>query len=197
MDNNNEIKIEKVFSVSKEQLYQAWTKEEELKQWWKPMGSQLIEFTGEVDKGGDLKYKFDGKDNLSSFIITGQYDEVVENEKLVYSWNWEFPEDKDVENNYKLTINFQEADGGSKLSILQENLQNADAVSTHTKGWEKAFADLESFLGKGEDENDTQYESSRSKDVQDQEGVPDYGSQHIPETEGHNEAPGQSKVGGE
>ncbi len=60
METNKTFKLEtsKEFSVPAEQLYEAWTEPEQLKQWWKPIGNQLKEVHNDLKKGGRVAYKF-------------------------------------------------------------------------------------------------------------------------------------------
>src|SRR3954470_605899 len=121
MEINKVLKVEadKNFAVTVDELYDAWTNPEQLKKWWKPMGNTLKEVTNDIRKGGTVRYVF----NDNKLVISGEYLEVNEKEKLVYTWNWELPEDAVRNAQYKLSINFTPTGNGSKINVVQDNFQ--------------------------------------------------------------------------
>ncbi len=146
MENNNKLNLTKEFPVPVEALYQAWTSEEQLKQWWKPMKLQLQEVKNELQEGGDITFRFNGA--AEDLVITGKYKELQPNQKLVYTWNWQLPGAAVQESEYVLTINFTGTDQGSKIEVQQENFANEEAVKPHQQGWTQALEDLAAFLDK-------------------------------------------------
>lgn len=179
MEINKALKVEagKSFSVGIDQLYDAWTNPEQLKQWWKPMGSTLKEVTNDLKEGGTVRYIFDS----DKLVISGQYLEVKEKEKLIYTWNWELPDDAVRNADYKLTINFTSKGNGSEINVLQENFQNEETMLPHKEGWDKGLSDLEQFLNTKETATE-----SKQNDGQAANG----------EAGGYREDPAQVKVGG-
>lgn len=149
MENNLKLEIGKDFPVSVGRLYQAWTTEEQLKQWWKPMGSHLDHVQNDLKPGGKVEYHFENSEPSAAFTINGQYEEVAENEKLVYTWNWKLPGEHQVKSDFKLSIGFQKKGGQSRLHVLQENIHDEEAVKLQKEGWEKALNDLYQFLQEG------------------------------------------------
>lgn len=145
---NNEdlakVHLTKDFSVSKETLYDAWTEPEQLKQWWKPMDKQLLSVENDIRQGGNVIYQFEG-----DLTIKGEYKEAVENETLVYTWNWEFPEESVHKGEYLLTVQFKENGDGSSLDITQENFKEEHAIKPHEEGWNEALNELALFLKDG------------------------------------------------
>ena len=139
---------EKEFNVTVEELYKAWTTPDALKEWWQPSGSKLKIVELDVKEGGAFKYEFEGKDGKTSLVITGNYQEVKENEKLAYSWNWNVPESEVKEAEHALTVLFVANGEGSQIKVTQENFENEESINPHKEGWEKALNDLHNFLSK-------------------------------------------------
>lgn len=139
---------EKDFSVPVEQLYKAWITPEDLKQWWHPSDNKLKTVELDIREGGALKYEFEGPDGNISVVITGEYKEAKPNEKLVYTWNWQVTGSSLKQSDHQLSITFQPAGQGSKISVVQENLQSDESITPHREGWEKALDDLFSYLNK-------------------------------------------------
>ncbi len=142
--NEQSLEVSKDFPVSVEHLYNAWISPKALKQWWKPMEKKLTDVQNEVKKGGSIKYT--ANDSEPSLVITGEYEEVKEKEKLVYTWDFNFSEDAFEESPFRLTINFQENGDKSRLEVKQENLKDNEAVQVHKKGWEKQLENLKKYL---------------------------------------------------
>ncbi|RYE29185.1 MAG: hypothetical protein EOP42_14975 [Sphingobacteriaceae bacterium] len=142
-----ELNVEHNFNVPVAKLYSAWISEEDLKQWWKPSGNELVNVDQEVKEGGNIKYEFVGKDEQPSLLITGKYSEVKENEKLVYSWNWDVSTDGVQKSDHKLTIAFLADGDNSKIQVTQDNFKDSESITPHQEGWEKALDSLGQYLG--------------------------------------------------
>ena len=144
MNNNDSLNIHftRDFAVSREALYKAWTSPEELRQWWKPLGKKLSEVKNELREGGAVQYVFED----GHLQINGIYKEVKEKEKLVYTWNWDLPDETVHRGEYLLTIVFKESGQNSTLDVMQENFKEAHAIQPHRQGWEQALEDLEKYL---------------------------------------------------
>lgn len=177
METNNQQKVEasKQFAVPVEKLYEAWNDPEQLKQWWRPLGNHLKDVTNELKSGGTVRYMF----NDDALVISGTYDEVKPNEKLVYSWNWEFPGNAVKNASYKLTILFSGQQSGSQVHVLQETIKSDEMLHPKEDGWEKGLEDLANFL------------DGNSTDASDKQTQPD-----TSEEAGYRERPEQQKVGG-
>ena len=141
--NNPKVQVNKNIPVSKAELYKAWTEPEQLKQWWKPMNKQLVNVENDLRVGGSVVYKFE--DNLK---ISGEYKEVAEEQRLVYSWNWELPEESMHRGEYLLTVEFDGNGNTSSIMITQENFENEHAIKPHESGWADALEGLKNHLAK-------------------------------------------------
>ena len=137
------LQITKDFQVSKEELYEAWTDPDRLKEWWKPMGHLLTNVTNEIREGGQVSYAFNG----GELKITGEYKEAKPGDKLVYTWNWEVAEESIHNGNFQLTIIFKDNGDESTLDVTQENFQNEESIQPHRHGWEEALGKLNEYLG--------------------------------------------------
>lgn len=145
MQNKNDevIRITEHFPVGKEVLYQAWTEADRLKQWWKPMNRELEEVQTDLRPGGNLQYRFSG-----GLVIDGEYKEVHERNRLVYSWIWNLPEDSVHQGDYLLTVGFTGDEQHSTLDVTQENFEAEQAIKPHQDGWQQALNDLKEYLQK-------------------------------------------------
>lgn len=138
--------VNKDFEVPAERLFDAWTKEEELKKWWHPLGNQLERVTNELKEGGNVRYEFGNDGGNTPLTIEGVYKEVKEKEKLVYTWNWKVADESVGNAEYLLEVRFRSQGTGSRLEVTQENFLDEEAVQPHKEGWEKGLQDLKAYL---------------------------------------------------
>ncbi|PCJ61917.1 MAG: ATPase [Planctomycetota bacterium] len=141
--NSNILNIERKFSVSRETLYQAWTKPEYLQKWHAPGDLTVKEASADVRVDGE--YKIVMQSDKGTHIVIGSYKEVIPNEKLVYTWQWQDNECSGKEPNETLvTLNFKSVDEkNSTLLLTHERFTSEEAKIDHAKGWEGCLANLE------------------------------------------------------
>lgn len=98
--------VPKNYEVSPERLFEAWNREEDLREWWHPLGHQLQKVTNVLQEGGRVNYEFCITNEGPSLHIEGAYKEVRGKEKLVYSWNWKMEEQGVGNAEYLLEVRF-------------------------------------------------------------------------------------------
>lgn len=140
-EQTQQVSIQKTFNASSEALYKAWTEEGKLKQWWKPMDKELVDVENDIREGGKVVYKFE-----NDLAVHGEYKEVQQGKKLVYSWIWDLPEDSHHKGEYLLTVEFNGDEKSSTLQVRQENFKSEHLVKPHHEGWERSLEDLKNYL---------------------------------------------------
>lgn len=175
MEANNQQKItaSKTFEVPVEALYTAWTDGSQLKQWWKPSGLSLSDVQNELSEGGKIAYRFEGAEG-QGLTIDGTYQEVAPQERLVYTWNWQFPDEK-LNSSYKLEVVFKSSGNGSSIEISQQDEEQQESVKPKASAWDEELNHLADFLSGHQ--TSVGGNDASSTDL-DQEGKPDYGSQN-------------------
>ena len=175
MESNDQQKItaSKTFDVPVEALYTAWTDGEQLKQWWKLSGLTLSEVQNEISEGGKIAYRFEGADG-QGLTINGTYQEVTPQERLVYTWNWQLPDEK-LNSSYKLEVVFKPSGSGSSIEISQQEEEQQESVKPKASAWDEELDHLGEFLSGTQSAAGGNDASSTDMD---QEGKPDYGSQN-------------------
>ncbi|GAA4339054.1 SRPBCC domain-containing protein [Flaviaesturariibacter amylovorans] len=141
-----ELEIEYEFDAPADALYRAWTEEEALRQWWRPMGNELVRLTNEIEPGGRVEYEFQTTEGAHAFTIRGTYKEVEPGRRLVYSWDWELPTNQPEDASFVLHVSFQEAGKGSRLQVRQEQFKSEETVQPHREGWEQGLQSLARYL---------------------------------------------------
>lgn len=141
-----ELELEYDFAAPVAALYRAWTEEDALREWWHPMGNDLIRLTNELEPGGRVEYEFQTGDGDPAFTIYGNYREVVPGRRLVYGWSWILPANQPVDASFVLHVSFQEAGRGSRLRVRQEQFHKEETVQPHREGWETGLQSLARYL---------------------------------------------------
>ena len=171
----SKLEVSKEFRCSKEKLYRAWTEQDQLKQWWKPMGKQLIAVENDLAEGGTVKYQF----NDNTLLIDGNYEKVVPNELLEYTWNWHVSAEPIKDAAYKLSVRFEGDESNATISITQDGFLNEENIHPHQHGWEEGLEQLKSYV-------ESQGEMQSNAGTLNEQLV----------DSGYNEDPEQVKVGG-
>ncbi|MFD2598710.1 SRPBCC domain-containing protein [Sphingobacterium corticis] len=142
----NNIEVTKEFTVDVASVYSAWTDQQKLKSWWKPLEKTLKHV--DIKQGEkEVVYHF-SDDNVDEkdLIIKSEYHEQVENERLEYSWNWYFDDLPIKDGFYTLKVTFEELENGSSITVVQENESEEEGVHPHSEGWEDALNQLKSYV---------------------------------------------------
>ena len=82
------------------------------------------------------------EDNGERHQVSGAYQEVVENERLVFSWAWVTTPERVS----RVTVTFKPDGDGTILTLLHEQFFDAEAVRGHTHGWTGSLVKLEALF---------------------------------------------------
>ncbi|MEK2690808.1 SRPBCC family protein [Bdellovibrio sp. GT3] len=154
------IEIEREYSVPVRELWQAFTNPEALKQWWWPNGIHAEHVELEATEGGRYFISMNGYDGAGPVGgMTGRFEEVVENERLVMTDQFAdkrgkaiTPDQAQMPGGWSdmayITFEF-ESDGsnGSRFKLSQQGIPN-EYQKDCIQGWSESFDKLESYLSK-------------------------------------------------
>ncbi len=136
--------IQRTINVSAERLFDAWTKPELMKQWFR--GSEMATPVAEADLrvGGAwqiIMTKSDGK----SYPHNGHYQVVDRPNKLVFTWN---PFDG-AECDTTVTLTFKKvSETVTELTLTHEGFKDEKIKAGHEGGWNACLDTLVSWLKK-------------------------------------------------
>lgn len=128
------MKIEKryVLPISVDDAYAAWVSSDTVVSPAKRMNVQPY-------VGGHFQLFFN--ETADSAAIEGLFLEVVQNERLRYSWQW----DKDGEVT-EVTVTFEPTDNGTIIAVVHDGFDSAEAVAMHETGWDSYIAGFEQHV---------------------------------------------------
>lgn len=140
------VTITRILPVPRARIYQAWTSELALAQWFAPQGDWSCDMKADVRVGGAYRFEMRSPDDV--FIVSGTYERIFENELISFTWKWE---DTDFEPSDSLvTVRLEDAQNGTLITITHERLSSTESEEEHSKGWNAVLNRLEEFLPKSE-----------------------------------------------
>jgi uncharacterized protein YndB with AHSA1/START domain len=135
--------VERTLRAKPQQVWQAWTQAEALKQWFAPADAFKVE-AAEVDVrvGGRYRIVMTAPDG-EVHDVSGVYREVVPNERLVFTWAWRTTPERES----LVTVTLRPAGTGTELTLKHEQLFDEGARDHHREGWIALLGRLEASLG--------------------------------------------------
>ena len=129
--------IVRTLDAPPELVYEAWTSAEHARRWWYPrQGGQdfaCVAFAMDFRVGGDYRYCIRSPQGQDTWAH-GTYREIVPNQRLVFTFQWEWaPEPSDET---LITVTFEpQGRAGTKLTFTQAPFRDAAMRDGHEGGW--------------------------------------------------------------
>jgi len=141
---NRTLTIEKIFNVSKEIVWQAWTEPEHIIKWWGPKGMDINVLEYNFRVGGKWKFSMPMPDG-NEFISEGIYSEIVEFNRIVTSADF-----KPMTEGVELQAIFEAEGDKTKFTFnvihpTEEYCKQQEEMGFYN-GWGSAFERLEIFV---------------------------------------------------
>ena len=132
--------LSRSFDAPVEKVFGAWTNPEIARKWMAP-GEMTAEVDMDARVGG--RYRIQMKEPDGNMHITaGEYTEVVENERLTYTWQWESSDEETL-----VTVEFRGSDSDrTEVNITHTRFSTAALRDDHEQGWTSCIAKLEALL---------------------------------------------------
>ena len=139
-----ELVITRVFDAPRRLVFKAWTEPERLVRWWGPQGFTTPFCEMDVRAGGAFRFGMRSPEGTDHWL-RGVIREIVEPERLVYTWAWEDAEGKPGHETL-LTVTFAEHDGKTRLTLRQAVFESVTARDAHQGGWASSLHCLAEYL---------------------------------------------------
>jgi uncharacterized protein YndB with AHSA1/START domain len=123
-------------------VWRAWTEPDRIMRWWGTEGAETLAAETDVRVGGRFDIAFRTPDG-ERHDVGGVYSEVVENEKLVFSWAWRTTPERES----RVTIALKADGDGTILTLTHEMFFDEKARDDHRGGWSEALDRLEAAVG--------------------------------------------------
>ena len=140
------LEIRRVVKAPRDRVYAAWTDPAQLKQWFGPENVQTHDLVADVRVGGTFRWDLSNSEG-EKVTCRGEYRELQPDKKIVFTWQWQ--DDEDWENHVSIvTVELDDADGGTELRLTHEQLPNEESRDGHTQGWNSALDKFEKLVSR-------------------------------------------------
>ncbi len=152
-DSAQDLMLERTFEAPPEIIWQLWTEAEHFAAWYGPIGASISVTIMDVRPGGTrlLRMEVDTPDGARAMWFTGEYLEVIENQRLVYTDSISdedgvvlSPEQAGMPASHptttKVCVDLHRAGGGTKMVMTHIGIA---ADTPGAAGWDMALDKLE------------------------------------------------------
>ena len=135
----NTVHLHRVLTAKPEKIYRAFLDPDAMAKWLPPNG-----FTCRVDQmdpkvGGIYKMSFTNFTTKKSVSFGGEYRELVENERLRYTDNFDDP---NLVGEIQVTVDLKKVSLGTEVTIVQEGLSTVIPLEACYVGWQQSLNNL-------------------------------------------------------
>jgi len=136
--------ITRIFDAPPHLVFKAWTEPERLVRGWGAKGFTLPTCTMDFRPGGAYRFCMRSPEGVDHWL-QGVYREIVEPERLVFTYAWVDAEGKPGHETL-LTVTFEEHNGKTKLTLHQAVFESVTARDAHRGGWPSSLECLAEYL---------------------------------------------------
>jgi uncharacterized protein YndB with AHSA1/START domain len=135
----NTVRLHRVIAAKPEKVYRAFLDADALSKWIPPNG-----FTGKIHHmdptvGGKYRMSFTNFTTGKSISFGGEYLELVLNERLRYTDNFDDP---NLRGDIQVTVDLKKVSVGTELTIVQAGLPDVIPLEACYLGWQESLANL-------------------------------------------------------
>lgn len=129
--------LKRRFAAPAEKVYAAWTDPAQLMRWFGPDSGPVHDAETDVRVGGRFSISFSTEDG-ERHNVSGEYKEVVANEKLAFTWQWiTMPERRSY-----VIVTIKRDGDGCILTLHHEQFFDQAARDGHEAGWKGTLEKL-------------------------------------------------------
>ncbi len=150
----HELHITRVFDAPRELVWKVWTDPEHMAHWCGPRQFQARHIENDRRPGGNWRLLLhsdgfdigDGQLRELNLWQGGVNREVLEPERLVYTFQWE--DNPGLSENLEtvITVTFEEDDGKTTMNFHQASFATSADRDGHGRGWNSSFDKLDDYL---------------------------------------------------
>ena len=139
-----ELVITRIFEAPRDLVFRAWTEPHRAARWWGPQGFVTTYCNMDVRPGGTFRVCMRSPEGVEHWK-QGIYREVVERERLVFTFAWEDAEGKPTHQTL-VTVTFAERGEKTQLTLHQAVFETVEARDNHQRGWTSTLERFAEYL---------------------------------------------------
>ncbi|HET6161583.1 MAG TPA: SRPBCC domain-containing protein [Dongiaceae bacterium] len=141
----HELVITRTFDAPRALVFRAWSAPEHMARWLGANKFTTLSYKMDFRPGGAYRACVTGMDG-KQYWMRGIYREIVEPERLVFTFSWEMEGERGREN--VITITFGELGEKTKMTFRQAFFETVENRDAHLKGWGECLDRLAEYVAK-------------------------------------------------
>lgn len=133
------VRLHRVLKATPERVFRAFITADAMAKWIPPYGFTCTVHHMEAKVGGTFKMSFTNFSTGNGHSFGGEYRELVPNERLRYSDNFDDP---NLPGEMETTVTLAAVSCGTELTIVQQGIPEAIPVEMCYLGWQESLAQL-------------------------------------------------------
>ncbi|MBD3836358.1 SRPBCC domain-containing protein [Brevundimonas sp.] len=153
LDSRPTLRLRRTFDAPRALVWRAWSRPEILVLWMGPVEWPAFSVTSDFRIGGAWRIGLKSPDTGEALWQGGVYREIVEPERIVFTFKWEGENHEDGPAvDTLVTVQLSETDDGrTEMDFTHDGLKNACSLAGHTHGWTSTADRLEAWLAANPD----------------------------------------------
>ena len=139
------LEIVRTINAPRDRVFAAWTQADQVKKWFGPGTCRVDEAQIDFKVGGRYSFKMNDTDH-GDVEVAGIYKEIVDAEKLVFSWQWQ-TEPLSETGVSEVTVAFVDRGDQTEVRLTHVGLISEEYAADHDKGWNGCFDCLQELVG--------------------------------------------------
>lgn len=135
----NTVHLHRVITAKPEKIYRAFLDRDAMAKWLPPNGYTCSVHHMDAKVGGTYKMSFTNFTTQKSMSFGGEYRELVENERLRYTDNFDDP---NLSGEIQVTVILKKVSLGTEMTIVQEGLPTVIPLEACYVGWQQSLNNL-------------------------------------------------------
>ena len=135
----NTVHLHRVLAAKPEKIYRAFLDPDAMAKWLPPNGYTCNVHHMDAKVGGSYKMSFTNFTTQKSMSFGGEYRELVENERLRYTDNFDDP---NLPGEIQVTVSLKKVSLGTEMTIVQEGLPTVIPLEACYVGWQQSLNNL-------------------------------------------------------
>ncbi|MDW0210330.1 MAG: SRPBCC family protein [Nitrososphaeraceae archaeon] len=135
----NTVHLHRVLTAKPEKIYRAFLDRDAMAKWLPPNGYTCNVNHMDAKVGGTYKMSFTNFTTQKNMSFGGEYRELVENERLRYTDNFDDP---NLSGEIQVTVTLKKVSLGTEMTIVQEGLPTVIPLEACYVGWQQSLNNL-------------------------------------------------------
>ena len=139
----NTVQLHRVLTAKPEKIYRAFLDPDAIAKWLPPNGFTCKVHHMQTKLGGTYKMSFTNFTTEKSISFGGEFRELVENERLRYTDNFDDP---NLPGEIQVTVILKKVSLGTEMTIVQEGLPTVIPLEACYLGWQQSLNNLANLV---------------------------------------------------